>query len=588
MKMILKLTKLFYKEIFSPESYIKDSKTGKVKVGKGILYAILILYCIGVFGFMYFTTISSLYNSLNSIGQGYLTLYAVGFSAFIITFFFGFMVSVNTYATSANEEFLISLPLKIKDIFTAKFLCTIINELLLSVAFIFLGAGIYGFNEGLLTNPLFYIEVIFSAIAIPFFSVGVSYLILVILVNSFKFLRRKGVLTGICTTIMIVFFLWFYFTWQKIFNGAIQENLEQMMNGAEIASLMDKFSVFFPIKWFGESVSLLKTGSILKSLLNFILLIGCSFAIPAIVLPVLAPLYKRSLAGFNETKVKKLEKGTEKEFIQKDLKSSSLTFALLKRDFWAIIREPSWCINGPGMFLVMPVIFGISIVAGLSQADFNFNEVAGMLVAFITEIRVSNPELLNQIWFWLAFGSGLLAATLGTMTSISTTSISREGKGFSNILALPMSMKDFTLAKMIHAMLYSVVGTVFMLILLIVLICVIKLPIQASELFEIFANLIWTSTVVAFLINLIDLFIDTLSPKLKWENPIAVFKNNLTVVLAIFLSWAIIAGIVALAIFFVKQEMSNLVLINAGLTLISVPVWRLYQNFAEKKLRSMY
>ena len=64
MSMIFKLTRIFFKEMFSTGDYFENVKTGKKKIGKIVGYAVLLLYCIGVFGFMYVSTISTILPSL--------------------------------------------------------------------------------------------------------------------------------------------------------------------------------------------------------------------------------------------------------------------------------------------------------------------------------------------------------------------------------------------------------------------------------------------------------------------------------------------------------------------------------------------
>ena len=67
---------------------------------------------------------------------------------------------------------------------------------------------------------------------------------------------------------------------------------------------------------------------------------------------------------------------------------------------------------------------------------------------------------------------------MGTMTSISPTSISREGKGLQNILSLPFPISKLISAKMLHAMLYSVISSALIFVLLVAVALIAKLPIS--------------------------------------------------------------------------------------------------------------
>lgn len=589
MKTILTLTKIFFKEMFSNGDFFENIKTGKKKVGKIIAYGILILYCLAVFGFMYVATISSIHTTFSSIGMGDITPIFIGLSCFLITFIFGFMVSISTYVTSANEETMLAMPIKTRDLFTAKFLCTYMNQLLLGAAVVLVGLGIYGYYEKLLTNPLFYIETILSSLAIPMLSIGFCYLILVVLLSCFKFLRKKNMLMTASSIVMIGFFLVFYFSFQNSLNTLLDSeallNSEQVMKMANVAKVADFFA---PIKWFSQGIILCRLQDNLKSIGYILLLVSVCVAIPAIILPLLSPLYKQSLEGFNETKIKKLQKGKEKEFVKSDIKSTPVLVALFERDVKAVLREASWFANGPLSLIIFPVIFGISFIAGLVQGGFDFSELKLVIPEALASLHTNNSNLYSSVLFFIPFIGGLIACLMGTMTSISATSISREGKGLQNILALPFPFKKLISAKMLHAMLYSFLSSLLIFILFLIATIYLKPGFSLLNYTLLFLNFWWLSLVLAFIIHIIDMLIDICHPKLTWENPVAVFKQNLIAVVSIFLSWGIIALIVLATIFLLPKNMLCITLLNLALTAIAVPAWILLQRFAEKRLTNLY
>lgn len=589
MSMIFKLTRIFFKEMFSTGDYFENVKTGKKKIGKIVGYAVLLLYCIGVFGFMYVSTISTIHSSFSQLGMEDLTPTIIGFFAFLSTFIFGFMVTISTYVTSANEEVMLAMPIKNKDLFTAKYLCCYINELLLGSALVLVGLGIYGYYEKLFTNPLFYLEAILSALVIPMLSVGICYLVLVVLLGCFKFLRKKNMLMAISTTIMVGFFLIFYFSFQKSINSMMDPEL--LMSTGQLASFENiaNMAAFFPpINWFAKGIIFCSSGEYLKSIGFILLLVAICISIPAIILPLLSPLYIRSLDGFNEAKVKKLEKGKEKEFIKSDIKSTPVLIALFKRDVVGVLRESSWFANGPLTLIIFPVMFGISFVAGISQSGVSISEVITELQLMIENLKATEPQLLSTILFWVSFVASALACAMGTMTSISPTSISREGKGLQNILSLPFPISKLISAKMFHAMLYSVISSALIFVLLVAVALIAKLPISFLDYLLIFVNFWWNSLVLAFIIHLIDMFIDICHPKLTWENPTAVFKQNLMAVVAMFLSWGIIGLLVVAVIFVLPHGLLPFLIYNVVLTIIAIPLWILFQKFAKKRLENLY
>ena len=202
---------------------------------------------------------------------------------------------------------------------------------------------------------------------------------------------------------------------------------------------------------------------------------------------------------------------------------------------------------------------------------------------------MENPTLISSVLFYITMIGGLVACLMGTMTSISATSISREGKGFQNILALPFPLKKLITAKMLHAMLYSFFSSLLIFALLAGVSIWLKPSFTITEYLLVFLNFWWISLILAFIIHIIDILIDVCHPKLTWENPVAVFKQNLMTVVSIFLSMGLIGILVFLA--FVLDLPKNLYVIsviNLIFTIIAVPSWILFQKFAVKRLSNLY
>ena len=141
---------------------------------------------------------------------------------------------------------------------------------------------------------------------------------------------------------------------------------------------------------------------------------------------------------------------------------------------------------------------------------------------------------------------------------------------------------------MLHAMLYSVISSTLIFIVMIIVASLLKTPFSVFEYILVFVNYWWFSLITAFLIHLIDMLIDVCHPKLTWENPVAVFKQNLMTVVAIFLSWGIIALFVVIAIFLLPPTLISMLVINVIITVVAVPLWIFFQKFAQKKLENLY
>lgn len=595
MKLTFILTKLFLAQLISFHEFFENLKAGGKKTFKSLGIILIFAYCAIVFGGMYFFMVNIMYKGYSQIGLPSLVLITIGLSAFTLTLFFGFMTSINTYITGSSEEFLFAMPLKPSQIFIGKFLSTYVIEFIWGFAIIGLGAGIFGFYQGLLTNPLFYIVVLISAATIPLITLAFCYLLLVVLLNLFRKLRNKSLLVGINSVIMVGIILTFSFAYQSVAAKLEDpEFFETLINNGSLNSVLAIANFLPPVQWFARSMALLAEGKYLQSIGYAIILLSVAIIIPTIILPLLSPLYIRSLNGFNDVSTKKLQKGEEKAFIKSDIKATPLTKALFLRDVKSVLREPVWFVNGPIIIILMPIILLISAAAGLYGSLSDMGGISSLpqlitdLSSTINQWINTNPQYISTILYSTAGILSMIAVFSGTSTSISSTAISREGKGFSNLLAMPIPFEKLFKAKIMHAMLYTFITILFEIIAVLIVIALLQPAFSFTEIVQLLINIIWFTTSLSIIIHIMEFSIDISHPKLEWENPAAAFKQNLTATLSVFIIMGIVAVLVVAGIFIPIKTPIVITFVAAILTGIAVLSWRHFIKVAEKKLRARF
>lgn len=532
------------------ETVTKNS-TMKI-IGIAILFLLLIAEIAVLFGFYVY----SLYQYAKAMNNIKLLFEASAVLISLITLLFGFLVTASTYYIGEIEEQFLSMPIKARTLCAAKCTATYLNSLITSAIFFALVMIIYGVNEH--PNFLFYLWGICAAVLIPLPMIGIAYFCNILLMRFTRIFKNKNVITTISASIGILLSLGLNYFLQSTSSSDTIDSLTQKI--ADGTSALEMYSNWYlPIKLTG---SMLANPASCTAVLNFFLLALCTLVIPAAVIFCMSELYAKSLVGFNEKKVKRLEAQEVSGYIQKNIKSLPPLVSYVKREFIMMNRNPVYLLNGPFVIVFMPILMIVIFVAkGLS-----LHSIPPEMFAFMS----------GNAGFVVA---GLASGFLGSMSNIADTALSRDAKFIPMIKSLPVDMRKFMYAKFIHAMIFVMVATV---------ICVGF----TAYLFKFTVVQIILSVLVALaisaLLNLIALFLDTARPKLHWDNPIAAMKQNSNVAFVMLFNF-LLMGLSALLLYFAWNAAAWLlavyfILIPAAIFSVLIKPYGMY---AERKLNEL-
>ncbi|MBO4508013.1 MAG: hypothetical protein J5747_05190 [Spirochaetaceae bacterium] len=589
MSITIKLAKLYLSQLLSFSS-IKDGFTqGGKKALKSVGLILLFLYCVSVFGFLYVSIANILYSSTAQIGMSHLFPLMLGFVILVITFVFGFLTTLGTYSSAQNEEILLSMPLTDKQFFLAKFISTYICELPVSFALIVIGVVIYGKNEGLLTNPLLYLSVLVNTIVIPLIILAVCYVLVILILNIFSFLKNKTLLIGISTACLLIAILALNFSYQNLMMSAATNGISQEMLTSVTNTISSVAKILMPIQWFAESFTNINTsvGSVLLKLL-FLTAIGAVFLF--MLLPLLSSLYKKTVIGFNEISAKRISKDKIDTFIQHDIKSTPLLKAVFVRDVKSLFREPTWLTNGPLIIFLMPLIIFFSMYVSI-KSNGSLEGFKGAIEGFRAQIimyMATSEASKNTILYAAAGITSICAIFSGCNTFVAASAISREGKGLSNLMALPVSWKTILTAKMIHAMIYCVLTTILGVAVMTAVIVYLDVPLAAKDIVLTYVATIILSIVFSFIIQILNMLFDVVNPKLSWENPSAAMKRNTNTLLAMLITIGTVALLIAAGVLLLPMRIETILVVSAVLTVVAILLWKWFLNYAPKALRRRF
>ncbi len=568
-----KVFKIFASNIFSFGAFLENFKKGIKGILKNILVIILFLYLIGFSGAMYILIMNSVGNGLVNSGDIEKMPILILITALALVFFFGFVSAATNYYTGCGEEQFLSMPLRPVEIFGAKVGVTAITDAILGVVIILAGGIIYGIKAQLLSNPLFYLGLIALMLAVCAVCLFVIYGFMILILTLVPKFRNKGLITSVATILIFILVICY-----SMFSSRIGMMID--MGDQATAPVLQMIRLTAQkAPWL-----LFITSALSGNVLSSIIMLAFSALFIFVIVPLLAPAYIKTLNGFSDVKSKKISAEKAHVVISKEIKSNSVFSTLFVRDVRTIFREPSFFGNGPLMLLLVPVLFAVSFLISLTAAkNTNLGEIQQQLKQIFLGME---PQEILSFKYYLTLGFTAITVFMGNSTSIAATSFSREGKSLYDLKAMPIEPDTIVLVKFCHAFMYCIIAALIMGVFLVAGVNLLGLPLTAIEVAEIFIKYTVISLIISLVLIFTEMFIDTVNPKLLWENPTAAFKQNVNAVVSSFVSMGVV-GLCVVLMFVFPKNFIGLLIIAAIFGVIAAPLGFLYFRYAVKKIQKM-
>ncbi len=506
MSKMLLLTRILLKSGESMVAFSKNKQRNPIWIYLLLAVALIpVALTIGSF-------IGDLYTILESINQEG-TLLALGFmSISLMIFFFGIFYVMNIFYFANDIETLLPLPLKPSDILGAKLSTVIIYEYFVA-AIIYLPLVIsFGINSGGGILYYLYALVLFLVLPIiPLIFASVIVMVIMRFTNIAKNKDRMRIIGGIIAILLAVGG-----------NFAIQFYTQKPMDPNQLQSFFTEKNTLVELttKWFPSSkfpAEALLNWNNLSGLANATLFIGISIILIIAFLLLGEFVYFRGVTGVSETTAKRKKySAAELTFITKE---SSPFLAILLKELRFLIRTPAYlmnCILSSFMlpFILVIVLFlnpnntgQLQFLKSLLAGDFNVGFILAIVFAISVFFSASN--------------------------SIAATAVSREGKNVFISKYLPVSYNTQLWAKVLSAVIISLLTVVLVLAILVTLL-------QPSIVFLLFITIVLLLGV--FFSSLVGLLFDLYYPKLDWVNEQRAVKGNMNTLFSLLIS-ILIAGV---------------------------------------------
>ena len=542
MRNILILTKILFKNVNFEvmESRNKANKKRSSIIGKIALF-LLLLYSFIAIAFVIYSISYLLIKSFVPIGLQLLGLEMILVAVSAIIFLFGILMVPTVFYFSDDVQNLLPLPLKPYEIFSAKFLVTLLYEYLaLLVLYIPI---ILAYVVNVKVDLLFYIQSFVLGLLLPILPLLLAMLFIMVLMRFSKIMRNRdrfNIIIGVIYVFLILIFS----------SGMNQINQETAENFISIIS--NNQNIFGIISQIVPNISFAIKGLANNDFISF----GISIMIPIVsfilVTKLTDYLYFGGIIGINETGAKR--KKISQHDINRSIKNRNILWTYTKKELAILFRTPIYFLNCILSNYMAFIFLGISLmITNLNDTSFLLE-----LEAIVFTLRRLDISYYTIDWIFIALASSIVAAIISTISNnIAVTSLSREGKNIWFMKSIPVSYRTQIDAKVLSSI---IIGSTASLPILFLAIWLFNLPF-----FYIFIAIIG-NFIGSICFSYIAILVDILRPKLSWDNEKVAIKNNINILIV----FALAASYIGLTIIITIKYSIPILIASITFTVITL------------------
>lgn len=543
MSLLLKLVGVCLKTTFGLSVMRDKYLRRKEKLWQPILVLIAIFAGFSVFAYFFVKAAQALVQVGNAYGQPELVYTIAIIVTQLLLLIMGLFLVISAFYFSDDLSILVPLPIRPPFILTAKLVVVVVNEYLTSL-FVFVPATIA------------YVQVLGGGVA-HFLTLAIVFLltpVLPLVISALAALglmrlinrRHRDLMMVIASLVFTVIILGLNFALQSsVGNNDPQAYLRQLMTSRYglIEAIGNRFP---PAVW--ATVAIAQAGSF-DGLLNLVYFVGITAVGLVLLWWIAGRLFFAGLIGGDEV-ARRRKKYSQREWKDRT-ESGSVFSALFWREWKLFIRTPIFAMNGFLGALIMPIAMIFPLMAQ--------GQLGKLTAALQTDPRNAAIAVLVI---------AALIMFMGSINTIASTSISREGKFFYISKMIPVPAELQARAKLFHGF----IGAVVSLIPVTVAYAFLAKPSLVNLLAAVLIGLAGTMMGMAF-----GLYVDMQFPHLKWTNPQQAVKQNFNAVAPMFLLMIVIGAAAFLGFKLFTTGMSYYLIYVLFLALFAIPAAVFYR-----------
>lgn len=468
------LLKVILKDDFSLFKVTNDKTSKRNKVLFPILLTILVLYSVGYYAYIVGSALAPL-----NLTYVILSLWIVSIS--LLTIMEGIYKSQGILYESKDNDLLMSLPIDKKTLLWARIVKLILFQIMYTAIFMVPAMAVYAYFE--VPGISYYVISLLMIVLIPIIPTVIASLIGAIVKNLTSLFQDKKKMQTIFSILVMVVLMGAVFYLEA--NGTAFIN-----NASNISNIIA--GMYYPIKLYLRLINQF-------NILDLMQLIGINLVF------IIGFVYIMSITYF-----KVIQKSHE------DIKHAHKKYVMVKNPpFKALVKK--------------------EIKKYFSSSLYVFNTLFGVVILFIASIVILvKPDiimtLINQSGIDIgSIDIGLIYLVLLifvlAMTSITSSSISLEGKSFNMMKTMPVSVKSILIAKLVSSLVI-----IYPLVFISDILVSIALKLDFIGILFIFI----ASIIMPILNGILGLIINLKYPKLEFKNDAEVIKQSMAVMISIY------------------------------------------------------
>ncbi len=547
---VISLTKVIFKNSFQNMETAKGANENKNKKSKSmiILYIFVFLYLAGIIGVFS----NGLIKELMAINQEQMFLGVILLAIAGFVLIQSIFSAINILYYSKDNEYILPLPIKPRQIIAAKTNVLLITEYFIVAIIGLIPLVIYGVLTS--ANVLYYISMLIVLIAFPIIPVLISSLLVLIVMSFAKFTKNRNRFQLIATILILIVVCVLSFTVGD--SNTTPEELVGMVTKAN--GLVEILRGAFPT--LGMAIDGLTNVNLGNQILNLFLLVVTTAVIYFIYMLVGQKLYLKGAVG-NLASGKKTSKKLDEE---KAFKKSTLTKTYVGKEFKTLLRNPVFFMQCVLPAILFPVLMIVLTFAGIKGEQNGAPTDIASMVTNKASVYLG-IGILCAIQFFLMF------------IYISATAISRDGQNAVFMKYIPVPLMKQVDYKVIP----NIVMTIFMNILTIVMVeYLLKLPVIYILLIAI------AGIMMGILQSYISIIVDLKKPKLEWSSEYAVVKQNMNLMWPAILGLLNITVIIILSVVLGKFVSSYILITMIAIVYLLLTI--VVRNYIQKNVSKLF
>ncbi|MBR1693026.1 MAG: hypothetical protein IJ711_09700 [Lachnospiraceae bacterium] len=429
--------------------------------------------------------------TLGMAGDGNGIIFLLHFVS-LFAIIFGIGVIFNVFYFAGDIPHILPLPISPTTIIAARFTTAYLTESAMEM--LLLLSAMIGFFLAAGGNWWTYFAALLGSLTLPIVPLCYGAIVCIVLMGCAKWIRNKSVVRRLSVVFNLVIVAIAVLGLGMLKDLQLERIVEQLRLG-EVRFVQVLNGVFPTNYWFGRMLSDKNPRLLIPYIVFQLLVLGVFMLVAKL-------LYARGLMAVG---VENGESGSlQSKALRYAQKSRRPWAACMQKEFRVLMRTPPFFLNCIAVNLLWP---GLGYVIAALQSD------SAVFKRYIQLYRDGN-EAMQWIMTLLVLGISVL---LTASNSIASSSITREGKHFYVMKYLPVSYKVQLHVKALTSILIS--GG-FALLYLVIAACFIQIRITVLFYYALLAL-----QQIVF-ISYFGVLLDTIGPKLVWEDEINALRAN--------------------------------------------------------------